>query len=271
MYPGREVFAHPPVVLVAAEVRFTDAPRLRQQDTLDAVAIAFDQRFPLSSPLGGVSLVNAGPGGTPQLTQRPGLVLRNVESTESVTLTPTSVSYEATDYRGFTTVSEALTGVCRTLAELGARPAITRVGLRYIDEIRVPEPPAEIRDWSRWVDPALLGPLAVGTGKPATRGLQGATAFDLDRGCLNVRYAAFTTGSSTIPPHLRRRPFTAGAYFGLDFDGFVEFSAAPAVLLDATVVSDLLPALHEAAGSAFQRSITDEARALFRDGTTARA
>lgn len=264
MYSDREVFAHPPVVLVAAEIRFTDAPRLRQQETLDAVAIAFDQRFPLSTPLGGVGLVNAGPGAAPQLAQRQGVVLRNIESTESVTVTPSAVSYEATAYRGFKTVSDAVAGVCRTLTDLDVRPAITRVGLRYIDEIRVPEPPTELREWGRWVEPALLAPLAVGGDLPAVRGIQGATAFEVERGCLNFRYAAFTQGASTIPSHLRRRQFVPGAYFGLDFDGFAEFGADPATLLDAAVVTDLLPALHDAAATAFQRSITDEARALFR-------
>ena len=44
MYSDHETFANPPLVLVTAEIRFSDAPRLRQQETLDAVAIAFDNQ-----------------------------------------------------------------------------------------------------------------------------------------------------------------------------------------------------------------------------------
>lgn len=262
-YPDREMYPHPPLVLVAAEVRFTDAPRLRQQETLDAVAIALDRLFPLSAPLGGVSLVSAGPGAKPQLAQRRGVVLRNTEGTEALTVSPSSMSYETTEYRGSAAISDVLAEGCRALTGLEVRPALTRVGVRYINEVRVPEPPADVRGWSRWIEPALLAPLSV-ADRPVTRGVQGATTFDLERGLLSARYAAFLDGATNVPAHLRRRPFTPGPFFGLDFDGFVEFGGDPAVLLDAGVIAELLPGLHSAAGSIFQRSITDEARALFR-------
>ena len=270
MYSDRETYAQPPLVLVAGEIRFSDAPRVRQQETLDAISIAFDRRFPVSAPLGGVNLVAAGPGAAPQLAQRRGVVLRNAEGTEALTATPTSLSYATTDYRGFAAVRDVLADGCRTLTGLDVRPALTRVGLRYINEVRVPEPPADVRGWSRWIEPALLGPLSL-ADRPVTRGIQGAATFDLDRGSLNARYAAFTDGATNVPAHLRRRPFTPGPFFGLDFDGFTEFGANPVVLLDADVVAELLPALHAAADSAFQRSITEDARALFRGTGTASA
>ena len=43
------------MALVTAEVRLTDSPRLRQQETLDAVAIALEERFPISTPLNDVT------------------------------------------------------------------------------------------------------------------------------------------------------------------------------------------------------------------------
>ncbi len=265
MYPKREVFAQPPVVLVTAEVRFTDAPRLRQRETLDGVSIAFDRRFPLSTPLGGVGLVSAAPGVAPQLAQRQGVVLRDAAGTGAVTVTPSSLSYQTTDYRGFDAVRDVLTEACQTLTQLDVRPAVTRIGLRYVDEVRVPEAPGDLSGWARWVEPALLAPLTVGGAGLVGHGVQGAATFGLERGRLDFRFSTFTAGATGVPAHLRRRPFTPGPFFALDFDGFEEFGADPAVLLDAAVVADVLPALHHAAGSAFQRSITDDARALFRD------
>lgn len=264
MYPDHETFANPPLVLVTAEIRFSDAPRLRQQETLDAVAIAFDRRFPHSSPLGGVSLVNTGPGTKPQLAQRRGVVLRNADSTESLTANPTSLSYETTDYRGFDAVSGVLFEACKTLTSLDVRPMVTRAGLRYINEVRVPDPPADVRGWSRWIDPALLAPLSVGGERAVTHGVQGAATFTHERGWLNFRYASFTGGATNVPGHLRRRLFTPDPFFGLDLDGFSEFGDNPAVQLDAGVVADLLPALHAPVGATFQRSITNDARAVFR-------
>ena len=46
MYANREIFPNSPLALVTAEVRLTDSPRLRQQETLDNVAIALEDRFP---------------------------------------------------------------------------------------------------------------------------------------------------------------------------------------------------------------------------------
>ena len=51
MYPNREVFEASPLALVAAEIRFTDAARLRQQEVKDAVTIALEDRFPFAEPL----------------------------------------------------------------------------------------------------------------------------------------------------------------------------------------------------------------------------
>lgn len=84
MYPNREVFSHAPLALVTAEIRFTDSARLRQQETLDAVAIALEERFPLSAPNVMVNVGNLGPGMPPQVQQR--VVLTNTAKTESVTI-----------------------------------------------------------------------------------------------------------------------------------------------------------------------------------------
>lgn len=46
-YPRREVFPSSPLALVAAEVRFNDSARLRQQTTVDAISIALEHAFPV--------------------------------------------------------------------------------------------------------------------------------------------------------------------------------------------------------------------------------
>ena len=207
MYPNAEVFGSPPVVAVVAEVRFTDAPRIRQQDTLDAVAIAVERRFPLTEPLTGVNLANAGPGVPPRVEPRQGILLRNGDSTESLTLTASTLTYETTDYVGLAAIETAMVAACRALVDAQVASSVQRVGLRYIDEIRVPEPPADARGWGKWIDGSLLGPLAVTPDHVPSRGIQGLAAFDLGgRAGLNVQYAAFANGSATLPQHLRRRP-----------------------------------------------------------------
>ncbi len=92
--PDRENIPAPPVVLVTGEARFTDSPRLRQQDTLDAIAIALEARFPISESISGTSLEESGSGAPPRLVPRRALVLRNTASTEAITLTSSSVAIE---------------------------------------------------------------------------------------------------------------------------------------------------------------------------------
>ena len=241
-----------PVVAVIAEVRFTEAPRLRQQATLDAVAIAIEGRFPVTEPLTGVNL---------------GVVLRNPDSTESLTLTAATLSYETTYYTGLDAIDTAIAAGCQALTAARVIPGLQRIGLRNIDEIRVPQPPTDARGWSRWIDSSLLGPLAVAPEHVPSRGIQGVAAFDLGgRAGLNVQFAAFATGSAMLPQHLRRQPFRPGPFFGLDLDGFYEFGNEDFVRLDADVVTDILARLDAPIGAVFDHAITDEARALYGPG-----
>jgi len=267
MYPNREVFPKPPVALVTAEARFTDAPRLRQQATLDAVAIALEGRFPFSEPITGTNGENIGPGVAPRVEQRQGVVLRNADSTESITLTASSLTYETTAYSEFESFRTGMSAACQCLVDAKVRPALKRVGLRYIDEIRVPEPVRDARGWRKWIDNSLLGALSITPDQVPVRGAQGAVAFDLGDGAgLNVGYAALQQGSVVNLRLLRRPPFAPGPFFALDFDGFCEFGDDRIVQLDAGVVTHILSTVHAPIGAAFQRAITDEARALFRGG-----
>ncbi|BBY61496.1 TIGR04255 family protein [Mycolicibacterium sarraceniae] len=261
-YP--ETFGIPPVVAVVAEVRFTEAPRLRRQEAFEALAVALAGRFPLADAVTGVNLVNAGPGLPPRAEPRQGVVVRNTEGTESLTFTPAAFMYETTSYTGLEAIETAIATGCRALVAAKVGSAFQRVGLRFVDEIRVPEPVADSRGWTKWINSGLLGALAITPDYVPARGIQGIVNFDLgERGSLNVQFAAFKDGAAVVPQHLQRRPFRSGPFFGLDLDGFYEFGQDALVRLDADVASEVLARLHAPIESAFQSAITDDARALF--------
>jgi uncharacterized protein (TIGR04255 family) len=265
MHPDREHFAVPPVALVTAELRFTDSPRLRQQDTLDAIAIACEHRFPIAEPITGMAVEPTGLGAAPQLVARQSVVLRNAESTEALTLTSNSLTYETTAYRDFDDLVGVVNDACRTLITAGVAPALTRVGLRYINEVRVREPMSEVRAWSDWIAPGVLGTLSVAPEGVPVRALQAAVSFDLGNGGgLQIGYAAVPQGSVVNHRFLKRPPFEPGPFFGMDFDGFCEFSVDPAKFLDPDLVARVLRGVHGPISEAFQRSLTDNSRSLFR-------
>lgn len=267
MYPNREIFPNAPLALVAAEIRFTDAARLRQQQTKDEVAIALEERFPFAEPLQGteINLKLVPGGGGSQIQERLGVVLKNANSTESLTIMSQSLTYETTAYSNFEELLGALTAACDALDAAKVRPAVQRIGLRYIDEVRVPEPVTDVRQWRRWIDDRLVGYLDVGPGGVPATGTQSVSTYDLGDGKgLNVRFAALNQGPVVAPQFLKRRAVASGSFFVLDFDGFHDFTGQDAAPLSAEIVRDSLSAVHVPCGTVFQRSITEEARALFR-------
>ncbi|CDO89957.1 hypothetical protein AWC29_00025 [Mycobacterium triplex] len=271
MYPNREVFPNAPLALVIAEIKFSDSPRLRQQETLDVVAIALEERFPVSTPQTNVTFTvgNLGPGVLPQVVQERRTVLMNSAKTESVTITPASFIYETTSYREFDDLCSGVIAVCEALAGANVRPALVRVGLRYVDEVRVPEPITDVRAWGKWIDASVISTLAIGPDGVPARNAQGLVTFDLSYGKgLTFQYQALDQHPIVQPQLLTRQNFDAGPFFVLDFDGFRDFNGEDVVRLDANEVTTVLNEVHGPVGAAFQRAITEDARNLFR-GVTA--
>jgi uncharacterized protein (TIGR04255 family) len=264
MYPSREIFPDAPLALVTAEVRFTDAARLRQQQTKDEVAIALEERFPFAEPLQQTD-VNLTPAAPPQIQQRIGVVLKNAASTETLTIMSGSLTYETTAYANFDDLLKAVTAACDALIAAKVRPAMRRVGLRYIDEVRVPETITDVRRWGKWIDYRLIDQLEVGPDAVPATMTQSVSTYDLGGGKgLNFRYAALNQGPIVVPQFLKRSAIESGPFFVLDFDGFHDFTGGQAVSLSSATVCESLSAVHVPCGTAFQRSITDEARSLFR-------
>lgn len=248
------------MALVAAEIRFVDAGNLLPQE---AVIAALGDRLPASEPFSGF-----GPGQAaipPLQIQQQGTVLKNAASTERLVITPDSLTYETTKYSDFDDLLKIIAKACEALIESMAKPQLRRIGLRYIDEIRVPDPITDIRQWAKWIAPQLTAPLEVGPDDMIARVTEGIATYDLGDGRgLNIRHAALNQEPIVASSYLKRPTHSAGPFFVLDFDGFRDFSTAEAAQMTSALVTENLAAVHEHCGAAFQRSITDAARDLFR-------
>lgn len=270
MYPKREVFPNSPLALVAAEVRFSDTPRLRQAETLDAIAVAVESTFPVHAQVeGGVNfqIVN----GQPQIQVLAGRVMKNVDSTAAMSVFPDRLSFETTAYTEYAAFREHVVKCADALVSAGVTPAMQRVGLRYLDEIRVADAKvSDARQWGDWIDRRLVDHLQLGPSEAPVSRAEGVIAYDLgDRKGLNFRFAALPVGAVVVTNNLVRKPFTEDVpFFVLDFDGYRDFAGPKATLLDASVVAVSLDAVHGPAGETFQNAITDQARELFRARTS---
>jgi uncharacterized protein (TIGR04255 family) len=226
-----EVYPNAPLALVAVEVRFPEA--------LGERALPMPTQRSFRDLLGGewvieshkvqqfeVALGPSAPGAqTMQQTVVPRFTVR--DRTLSVAITNASLTVETTRYRHYLDFRAVLGRVFAAAAELLQPDGVGRVGLRYIDEIRVDAVGADRpADWREWLDPSLLPPMLddmVGAEyEPAAWDGAVRYATGLDRS-LVLRYGA-RQGYEVQPRGSLNRPSAPppGPLFVLDFDSFWE-------------------------------------------------
>lgn len=141
---------------------------------------------------------------------------------------------------------------------------IHRLGMRYIDEIRMPEEPKSLSDWEAWISPALLSANTIFDGNGAEN-IRGSISFPRranERILLN--WGTFT-GSTIVSPDL---PFAdhdrpPGRIFILDADT-TWTSAENGETLSPEVIVDIFRRLHEPCSDTFLRCVTPHAIEYFR-------
>jgi uncharacterized protein (TIGR04255 family) len=261
MYKRREVFANTPLEYVAAEIKFPYAPRLRRQDLRDAILIDLEDLFPILRTQEQVTMT--GPAGGP-LTQQVDQVSRglNKASDASVLLTTTAVVIDTTAYREF---SDFRRIVERCLGAVDAHvpiAAVERVGLRYIDEVRVPSPIEDARDWRGWLANSVI---EMAGANPDERAVisQGAVQYSTGEfRKLVFRFASSLQGTGLSIGELlrRRRAATDGPFFLLDFDSFWEPPSDHVLDWRLDDIMAIVDSLHDPIGMTFQSVITDQLR-----------
>ena len=154
----------------------------------------------------------------------------------------------------------ATTGITRIVG-------VERIGLRYINEIRVPDQVADASGWKGWIDDGIVSHLEPITGYTAE---SSQTIIDLrgEGGRMVARYAALSgSGVVSDQPLRRRTPATVGPFFVIDTDSYRETSGEAMLECTTDALDPVLDELHEPVGELFQRTITDRSRKLFRGGT----
>ncbi|MDR3202314.1 MAG: TIGR04255 family protein [Bifidobacteriaceae bacterium] len=267
---SRTIYPNAPVVLAVFEVQHLPTPPLqgrdlgRAQDSLQDVAPL--HRVDMARQLQGQFDLKGGVN--PQVTAQTQAVSVHRFYTRArelaISYSPASFSLEVSVYRGWNRFADAL----RRGLEAIARPdgtlridGIERIGLRYLDEVRVPGrvPGA---GWSDWISPELLPP------KPpegfSLLQQQSLAQYGVNHGAdsVTLRYGVVNGPSAFVStPHLARPAAPVAPYFLLDTDASWmakpgEPLAEPAVEALATVAHRL----HAAAKAMFENSITDKLR-----------
>src|ERR1700737_281888 len=186
----REIYPNAPLRLVAAELRYPFAPRLGSPEVLEELTGAFRNQFPIpeQAAVPVLMAMAARAGGSPQPSTANRFLTK--DRTSSVTVTPMNVLLETTQYEGYEWFRSLLESC---LIALGTRAeaivGLERVGLRYVNEIRVPGL-TSFTEWERYVSNKILAPMSIlGDREPSS--IQGVVqAQPIDNVTILVRFGA---------------------------------------------------------------------------------
>lgn len=260
-----EVFPNAPLQLVVLEVVWsTPRPPHVPRSVIEALLKLFPEADVDFAPTLArfAPVYDASEGRTSTDAQHAVFQLVARDRTLSVTLWPSAILVESSAYDGFVdfraVVDDVLEVICRGLGDL----PVTRVGLRYLDEIHVPGASTDVSTWAPFVAPSLLALSGIIPQGPSIAMFGGGLTLShgSDR-YVNFRFALTEQRiESSGPLRLRARPATPCLI--LDTDGFW-MPGAPEVC-DASGVTAQLEQLYAPTHELFDLVLTDACRETFR-------
>ena len=256
----REIYPNAPIALVACEIRLPSTGGPLASEIVGVLSEELSEPFPMAMPeqRQTFSIGDSGPQTDQQRVER----FTNRARDSSVSLTPNAVVVETTNYQGYDNFRPMLATAIRAVGRALSPKGPLRVGLRYFDEIRVPEPLGSLADWDRYLSEAVTGVSALAS---AADGLepaiwQGQAAFNGGDGMtVVVRYGP-REGLAVNPTGLvRRNADPSGPFFLFDVDSYWEPLAGIPEWDDVHLL-DTCDALHAPIRAMFEAVITDELR-----------
>jgi uncharacterized protein (TIGR04255 family) len=244
------VLQNPPLVLAVCQVRFPRAFGLLQSAELRAFQKPIQDAYPVPA-VGAEVILEAQSGADAKIKKsRDKLTFSTPDGGWTVSLTEEFLGLETRAYEGFASfrvrLGEALDALLACVE--GVKP--TRVGLRYINEIRVGETP----DWSRVIREELRGPLSTDVMQHASQCLQEIVISTDEQTGLTMRHGLLPGGTTVAGADVPEgEPF-----YLLDCDVFRTFSMDSLRTIDPSEIVATTSEFNEAAYSLFRWSIQDE-------------
>jgi uncharacterized protein (TIGR04255 family) len=253
----RKILKKTPLVLAVCQVNFATKINATSQEVAGAFQEIIDPRYPISSQIEIAGFAfSATSGQSPEahnLTPRTNWQFADSEHDWLVTLSNDSISLECRSYQHFGDFLERFSEILdATLSTV--RPRImSRVGLRYINEIRV-ESAAEV---TRAIRAELLGALAVAPFSIATsRAIHTMQLHAEGDVQVNLNHG-FLPAGTTIQPRDGEIP-QEGPFYLIDLDVYHDFSQRSQVAMQSEVILDRVEVFHDTLSRIFWWSITEE-------------
>lgn len=167
---------------------------------------------------------------------------------------------ETADYQGWETTKPLFLRALATRLDASGLDGIDRIGLRYIDEVRIPTHLAN-HPWSRWARAELLPPMADLDGlTPEQQQAQVQYRSEDADVTVTMRYGLMQ-GPPAVVGKLRPDPPAAGEYFLFDTDvAWTLRAGEPSPEVEVETVSEQLDQLHRWSKELFEWWPTDALR-----------
>ncbi len=257
--PDRPIYSHAPLKLVTFQIQFPHVPDLDDLNPPREIADALRERYPIMGGPPPFVQVDLGPGQAQQRARGSRMTSRS--RTWAVTMTSEAVSVETSRYQRYEKFAEQVEWVLERVQAVTPLPGVTRLGLRYIDEIEI-EDVDELADWKPWINEHLIvGGLIDGYRTHDYIAQALLEVADLQR--LVVRYGRVTQPVVNPDGVLRIDRSPEGPYFLLDIDSFWEPSRDEFLEFNAEEVRKVSLSLHDPIRKIFERAITPALRDRF--------
>lgn len=254
---ARENFPNPPIRLVSFELRFPIRRRVATRTVWDA----FEEVFAFDLPVVELLIREDDELQLPAKATDPVLRRSTSDRDRAVTLQYGALTVETTAYSSYFKLRACINAAVKALESIPSALNVTRLGLRYINEIRVPGIEGRIGDWKPYVNPSLL---AANDSQPpgfSTSLIHGGLGFHSLSGGEHT-YAAYGPLPESSIEHdgvLQLREIS-GPCFLLDIDSFLSGSSKAPVATTRKEVLSVVDRLHDSVETVFNWSITERLR-----------
>jgi uncharacterized protein (TIGR04255 family) len=252
----RIVFRDPPLALVVCQVAFSPVLGVADPSFVFPFQRAIQDRFPLVTPVKGMQLqIGFGSEGG-EIKQQEQIARQwqfaDQEDNWKLTLSSEFLSLETREYRDFGAFLDRLrTGLEALLEHVQPRLG-TRIGLRYINEIR-----SEVA-WTEVIRPEVLGATIrdeLGGAEALHQSIQQLLLrYSGGRG-INITHGRFPAGTSVQPRAGVEAPATP--FYLFDIDVFREYQPPKLLRMDVDSIGDTISSFHEVVHRLFRWAVTE--------------
>lgn len=262
---SREIYPHAPLQLVAFELRTSHVPELGSREGSITLYELLREELPIIPPAPQALVGFQTAGVPPQFMASTPLQMLNRKRTHSVTVGPSLILIQTSDYTRFEDFRDFVGRVLTAVANVAAIAAVERVGLRYVDEIRIDgvEKPA---DWVPYINHDLLAAMNNPLGLESAS-LNTSVEFvvsDHQRATMRVGALQGRVIDPTGP--LKLKSEADGPFFLVDLDSYWAPPVDELPPFAPESVLEIGSRLHEPARGLFESALSEMAREIFRGG-----